>query len=469
MNNTDLTTNNPNLDLFVKLVRQIDEENLINYLNNSWNYDKLKTLAIILNSRDRMNGKKEKNISNRCMLWLKKQDNKIYKKNIMTYITKYGCWNDLNYIIKHTKKNNYEYKLFAEQLKRDKELLETNENISLCSKWVINPNDNNVIKIARYLFDDINKYQEKYRKEYIRPLRTRLNLIETKLCNKDYENIDYTKIPAKALSIYTKAFKKHDTDKYNEYLENVANNKCKMKITGLLPYEIIKKYIKQGLTEIDNVLELQWKSYIDTYKNKIFENIIPIVDVSGSMLSSSKNIKPIHVSIAMGLLLAEINSGELHNKIMTFSEMPRFFTIEGETLMDKIKNILTAPFGFNTNFIAVANLLINLNISYKKIICFTDMQFDTAHNGGRENRTIQDIHNIFMNIFKENNKEEPSLIYWNLNGEYDNYPINNNLKNTSIISGFSEQLLNIVLECDVITPEILMEKTLEPYYEHIIL
>jgi len=51
---------------------------------------------------------------------LKKNYNEVYKMNVLTYINKYGCWNDLNYIIKTNYKNNYEYKLFANQLKEDK-------------------------------------------------------------------------------------------------------------------------------------------------------------------------------------------------------------------------------------------------------------------------------------------------------------------------------------------------------------
>ena len=203
------TTNNNNLDLFIQLVRNMNIYDLYNYLRKSWEQDKLKTIAIIFNSRDRNKGKKEKTISNRCLIWLKETDNNIYKKNILTYINNYGCWNDLNYIIKHSKNNKYEYKLFADQLKKDKAIIDNLNNddddnyikeinISLCAKWVINPNTDKTIKIARYLFDDIKNYHERYRKEYIIPLRKRLDLVETKLCNKEWDKIEYSKIPTGA-------------------------------------------------------------------------------------------------------------------------------------------------------------------------------------------------------------------------------------------------------------------------------
>jgi hypothetical protein len=478
------TTSNANLDLFTQLVRGINKNDLVNYLDKSWDLSKIKTLAIIFNSRDRLKGKKEKEISNFCLLWLKHYHNEIYKKHILIYINEYGCWNDLNYIIKKTKNHNYEYKLFAEQLKKDKELLEDDKNISLCAKWVISPNHKKIIKIARYLFDDIKNYQEKYRKEYISPLRKKLDIIESKLCNKDWEQIDYSKIPAKALSIYKKCFIKNDNDKYSTFLSDVANNKIKLKISGLLPHEIIKKYYDSDLNNIDETLELEWKAFVDIYRNKEdFNGIIPIVDVSGSMFDSSSSVKPIYVSIALGLLISELNSGYLHNKIMTFSRNPKFVNVQGETLRDKIKYISSVPFGLNTDFLKVADLIIATSLldpsfSYKKIICLTDMQFDTANGnnnylynneGDETTMNSKNIHENFINKFKNSGLDIPELIYWNLSSKYNNFPIDINYENTSIVSGFSEQLLTVILNNDKINPLSLMEQILEPYYKNILI
>jgi hypothetical protein len=472
------STNNANLDLFTQLVRGINKNDLTNYLDKSWELSKIKTLAIIFNSRDRIKGKKEKEISNFCLLWLKIFHNDIYKKHILIYINEYGCWNDLNYIIKKTKIHNYEYKLFAEQLKKDKELLENNENISLCSKWVISPNNKRVIKIARYLFDDIKNYQERYRKEFITPLRKKLDIIERKLCNKNWDEIDYSKVPAKALSMYKKCFIRNDNDKYQAFLNDVSNNKIKLKISGLLPHEIIKKYFDSRLIDIDETLELEWKAFINLYQNTDkFNGIIPIVDVSGSMFDCSSSIKPIFVSIALGLLISECNTGYLHNKIMTFSRNPIFIDIEGETLRDKIKSISKAEFGLNTNFLNIADLIIEKSLSepsflYKKIICLTDMQFDIANSNVNDyynDNSYNNNHNIFMNKFKNKNLEIPELIYWNLSSKYNTFPIDITFENTSIISGYSEQILKAILNNDKINPLSLMEQILEPYYKNILI
>jgi hypothetical protein len=187
--------------------------------------------------------------------------------------------------------------------------------------------------------------------------------------------------------------------------------------------------------------------------------IIPIVDVSGSMFCFSNKksgVMPVTVSIALGLLLAEINKGIYHNKVITFSEKPQIFEIRGETLKDKIKCLRDSEMGFNTNFLKIADLLINNNLICKRLICFTDMQFDMNQN-----------HNQFIEKFRTNGLEVPELIYWNLSGQFNNFPINNKDTNTSILSGFSEQFLKIILEKNALDPAEIMNKILEPYYEFI--
>ena len=456
------TTNNSNLDLFIQLIRGLDKEILLDLLNKSWEQDKLKTIAIIFNSRDRLNGKKEKEISNFCLSWLKDNHNEIYKKNVLTYINKYGCWNDLNYIIKMNKKNQYEYKLFAEQLKEDLKNLEENGEISLCAKWAINANKKYTIKLARLLFNnEIKNYHERYRKEYLIPLRNKLDLVETKICKNNWDDVDYSKIPAGALNFYKKIFKKKDNFKYLNFLDDVSNNKKKLKITGLLPHQIVSEYLN-SLFDVNETLELQWKAFVNSYydnndnEDEEDNHIIPIVDVSGSMFSKTGNVIPITVSIAMGLLLAELNKGIYHNKIISFSENPTLIGVRGETLREKILNMRNIDFGLNTDFLKTADLLINNNMRCKRIICFTDMQFDERQN-----------HNLFIEKFKKKNLEVPELIYWNLSGKYNNFPINDSETNTSIISGFSEQFLKIILEKSELKPDIIMNRILEPYYNNI--
>ena len=74
-----------------------------------------------------------------------------------------------------------------------------------------------------------------------------------------------------------------------------------------------------------------------------------------------------------------------------------------------------------------------------------------------------------IEVAKNNNLEIPELIYWNLSGKYNNFPIDESYENTSIVSGFSEQLLTVILNNDKINPLSLMDQILEPYYKNILI
>ena len=124
-------------------------------------------------------------------------------------------------------------------------------------------------------------------------------------------------------------------------------------------------------------------------------------------------------------------------------------------------------FGLNTNFLKIADLLISNNYlleNYTKIICLSDMQFDA--NCTEDKNTS---HNIFIKKFTDINLEPPQIIYWNINSGYNNYPINTSMENVALLSGFSEQLLNTVFECNNFDCNSIMDSILEPYYKFITL
>ena len=60
------------------------------------------------------------------------------------------------------------------------------------------------------------------------------------------------------------------------------------------------------------------------------------------------------------------------------------------------------------------------------------------------------------------------MIYWNLNADNSkSFPVNDKVKNTAIISGFSEQLLKIFMTYDEFSPEIILDGILEKYIKEV--
>src|SRR6056300_912506 len=66
------TTGSYIVDYFMLFVRDLDKKVSYEYLEKCWKEDPTKTVAIIFNGRDRVNGKKEKKVANQAMMWLRK-------------------------------------------------------------------------------------------------------------------------------------------------------------------------------------------------------------------------------------------------------------------------------------------------------------------------------------------------------------------------------------------------------------
>lgn len=451
------STGNPIVDTFVMMNRGVSDDFIKTHLDACWKFDPSKTLSLIFHSRDRAFGKKEKQISNRAMVWLKRHKPKTYEKNIINYINKYGRWKDIIYIGCKNNDMSLEIKLICDQLKADKSKLNTiaKNTISICAKWAPTEGDkydqthNIAHMIADNLFPDDKKKMEKYRKEYTTPLRKHINIVESYMASNRWTSISYDKVPAVASRRLRNAFKKHDPEGYTKYLAKVASGKAKMKVTGLLPHELIAYYFNDNVQEADETIELQWKELLQNIKSQgHFKNMIPVVDVSGSMTQMYNNIQPIWVSIAIGIIAAECSEGPFAKKMIPFHKTPSFYTLKGNTLYEQVKYIKKMPAGLNTNLEAVFDLILDEAKKFEippelmpsTVPILSDMQFDAASSD--EDITEQTLHQTIINKYSGTPYKPPKIIYWNMGMQCDAaFQVNTVSDNVAIISGFSEQLL----------------------------
>ena len=498
MSSSDLTTTendavalkssgNHIVDLFMMVTRTLSSKMIEKYMPLCWDINPQKTVAIIFNSRDRLNGKKEKKVSNKIMLWLRYNKPLTYKGNIIKYIDKYGCWKDIMYININKLNNDklddkYELTVIADRLKEDKLKLENDSNISICAKWSPSEKDkydkryNSARHIANILFPGDSELMKKYRKEYITPLRNKINIVEKKMCKNEWEDIKYETVPAVATKRLKKAFMKHDPTGYQQFLEDVKNGKKKINVTGILPHELINYYMNSEINVENDTIEMQWRTIVENIKSTgVFDGLLPIVDVSGSMFSASNGSIPAQVAIALGILISECSSGPFKDKIITFSKNPQFHHITGKTLFEKYNDIKSIDAGTNTDFEATSDLIISYGKIFcvkqkdmpKKVVCLSDMQFDEA-NTSKEYKELTTLHNHIKNKYKENNYEAPSFIYWNLNSDTDEtFPVSSTEPGTALISGFSEQLLKVFMNNDNFTPELIVDEILNPYINEV--
>jgi hypothetical protein len=533
------TSGNHIVDYFMMYTRTLTTEQNHQFLEKCWAINPQKTVAVIFNGRDRLKGKKEKTVSNQAMLWLRNNKPYTYMNNILTYVNKYGRWKDLLYICYENSGDgiihkNYELTLFANKLREDLMDLKIQElrdeeavaevaeaeaadkpkkinSVSLCAKWSPSENDRNdrrkqfAKKIATILYGkDDTKKMEKYRKEYLVPLRNKINIVETLMCNNEWDKINYEGVPGVASRRLHKAFSNHDSERYCEYLAKVRSGDAKINVAGILPHELANYYINlrntQDEFEENETIELQWKTIIDNIKNScgsdssggssdILGNSLAIIDLSGSMFSASNGSIPAQVAIALGIITSQCCKGMFKNKFITFSENPELVSLIPDaeyaeyvekgtepSLYTCFKSLVEVEFGYNTDFVKCCEMIIKYgkdnNICDedmpKKLFIYTDMQFDEATSDNTENNGIEVLYKTIVKMFKASYYTPPKFIFWNLNSSHkETFPVNCKTEGTAMISGFSEQLLKIFMTYDEFKPELIVEEILAPYLSEI--
>jgi len=524
------TSGNHIVDYFMMYTRTLTKEQNHQFLEKCWAINPQKTVAVIFNGRDRLKGKKEKTVSNQAMLWLRNNKPYTYMNNILTYVNKYGRWKDLLYICYENSGDgiihkNYELTLFANKLREDLMDLKIQEmrdeeavaavadkpkkinSVSLCAKWSPSENDRNdrrkqfAKKIATILYGkEDTKKMEKYRKEYLVPLRNKINIVETLMCNNEWDKINYEGVPGVASRRLHKAFSNHDSERYCEYLAKVRSGDAKINVAGILPHELANYYINlrntQDEFEENETIELQWKTIVDNIKNSgsgdgsdILGNSLAIIDLSGSMFSASNGSIPAQVAIALGIITSQCCKGMFKNKFITFSENPELVSLIPDaeyaeyvekgtepSLYTCFKSLVEVEFGFNTDFVKCCEMIIKYgkdnNICDedmpKKLFIYTDMQFDEATSDNTENNGIEVLYKTIVKMFKASDYTPPKFIFWNLNSSHkETFPVNCKTEGTAMISGFSEQLLKIFMTYDEFKPELIVEEILAPYLSEI--
>ena len=181
-------------------------------------------------------------------------------KTILDNIPKLGYYKDYFYILMFSKNDSlttYIYDIIITQLSNDLECLKLGKPISTLGKWLprekskINKRCNFIDTFNKRFFPDIkNKFnaRNKYRK-----LKTMINVtlgtIESKMCTKQYDTIDYTQVAPYALKRWTK--KLMDNDVCRDHLTtHVTETLCNMTLADFIKDVMTNKHDSQKIDDI---------------------------------------------------------------------------------------------------------------------------------------------------------------------------------------------------------------------------
>lgn len=438
---TNPTTLNKCVDLFFSIgaMRGKSQDKVVSLFNEAYKENPLIASKLLFWSRDVRSGAGERQIFRDIVTHLTTTSPQTVRKNI-GLIPEFGRWDDVLVLV-GTELEDDMFILIKDSL--------TNGD-ALCAKWM--PRKGDVANRLRKLFRFTPK-------EYRKMLVNLTNVVESKMCAKDWESIDYSKLPSLASSRYQKSFVKNDTERYDEYKKALIDGTAKVNAGAVYPYDIIKS-INQGGDTI--VSEKQWES-LPNWMEDSNERILPVVDVSGSMCcpaGGNDNLSCMDVAISLGMYISERNEGNFKDAFVTFSNNPQLQYLTGG-LKERLNKLRKSDWGMSTDLEAVFNLILNQAKTYNipqdkmptKIMILSDMQFNQA------TRSDLGSQSMIESMYEVAGYKKPDIIYWNLNASGANFPVEFDKDGTALVSGFSPSILKPLLNGKNMTPESIMMET----------
>jgi hypothetical protein len=291
-------------------------------------------------------------------------------------------------------------------------------------------------------------------------------LVETKMCEKKWDDIEYGKLPSVAGARYAKAFKKNDEARYTAF---IGDKDTTVNTKALFPHDVFRAYKYGGQAEAAS------KYWENLPKLEVAGNILVIPDVSGSMCCEcSGKIKCIDIAVSLSAYLAQQIQGPFHNKIVAFSSESSLIKLPNSKDVRQVFGAIEKMpwYGGSTNFQSVFESILKdakANKATKEqmpthLLVLSDMQWNPHSNQGYGMKPVT-MHKSMAAEFKAAGYDLPKVVYWNLNAERGNFPTVSTEKDVALVSGFSPAVLKAVLASKEFTANDVMKEAIAPFME----
>ena len=285
--------------------------------------------------------------------------------------------------------------------------------------------------------------------------------VEQKMCARRWDEINFAHVPSVASARYQATFRRQDEYRYSDYINEVSAGRASMHAGAVFPHDVLK-----AASVDDLAATAQWS---ELPRPAIAGDVLPLCDVSGSMERRvSGQTTAMDICIAIGLLLSESLTGPFRDQVLTFTDVPSWHTVTGNTLGERAANLRRARWGRSTNIqrafdaiLARARVAGPDFVMPKVLLVLSDMEFNQAHRAGKLN------HTVMQRKFAAAGFDVPTLVYWNLNGRLGNLPAGDQ-PGVVLVSGYSPKVADVLLagNFDALTPEQVMRHAVSaPRYD----
>jgi len=499
------------VSLFTMLNRGLSGDYIQEYVAKVFNNGKADEMCdmfvMAFQTRDIRGGKGERKLFYEFMAALYKHDRELVKR-VLTLIPEYGCWRDMWELLKYNLQIEDDvFEIVGKTFKADLESVTSNMDVkpklSLLAKWL--PREKSgmypglALKLANFIYADMPSERSrivKYRKD-VSMLNKTLKTVEINMCGKIWQEIKPEAVPGRCLKIHTKAFlnerlkaKKGDEEKKGgeeklRYPENEDRLQCRLNfqdfIYGLstgekkahganvvMPHELVVKALSGHTSEDELAINQgQWESIREeTLKLGGLGKSLAMCDFSGSMCGLPKLI-----SLALGILVSEINHESFKDHILTFDSDPKWHSFSGKkTLKEKLDSIEdNLGQGTSTNFFKACMCILDKMKEHRvpvgeepeDLIVLTDMGFDSTKER-RSDKWCTQLE-LIRNKFNEASREVwgasigwkvPRIVIWNLSAKYADFHAKADQEGVVQLSGWSPSILTALQKggVQVMTP-----------------
>lgn len=456
------TTGSRCLDFFGRIgaMRSGDKLEKLDLFDAAYKENPDSAMKLLFYARDIREGYGERDAFKEIIAHLAQTHPGSVEKNIR-YIMEYGRGKDL-YALIGTPAEKAMWAFMKQQFEEDIENLKNGKPVSLLAKWLATPNSASKRtaflgkKTARHLGYDFKNLAE-YR-EHLSALRRAIDIPEAKMSAGLWHAIDYATVPSKCMIQNRNAFKRHDNDRFTEFMLQVAEGTASVHMDTANPCDIMEKVVCGDNSPEINTM---WNSLPAVCEH----NALVVADTSASMTWSSQNMTPLVVASALAIYFAERNVGCFKNKYFTFSDRSEMIEIHGETLLQKYEQIKrNNNWGNSTNLESVFSQILVMGKKYgiaqenmpKSIIVISDMQINPHTAKGVNGDGFMTFTEAMRLRFKEAGYELPHVVYWNVNAERGTFHAGMSDSAISLVSGYSPNVMKQVMDNIGKTPMDLM-------------
>ena len=454
---------------------------------------------IVMHTRDIKKGKGERDLFYSLLREI--SDN--YDLEVATKMLKKSCmsdagsWKDIKYLVYFLDKDTFKgnefcdindahplsreaLRLLAREVQSDYQKYNDDKmnDMTLAARWAPRREKGRFAFVTKLFVPTIHA-SRRYTKSSMKDVRKLLALLNRDLstpqidmCRGTWRELDFNKMTSYTLLKNKLAFQNKtkkgedrcDVDDRKEcashYLEWLNSKDKKMNVSTIFPYEFVRDVIQKKLNAdemkyYNDAWKTQLNDQMEATKDAQLGIMIPMIDVSGSM--ECDNSLPMYNAIALGMRLAEMNTGVFHNKALTFESTPSWASYrDDQTFCEKVHMTQRLGWGGSTNFSDALQMILleviskniaPLAVRNSSIVVFSDMQMDQSSNA-KWSTVYENMCRMYrdagMRSIYAQPYDVPHVVFWNMR-KTSGFPTIGNEPGVTMVSGYNASMIEVLL------------------------